>query len=1031
MSNIKFKLFHAVPSKIGVLLLFISIVSIYLLMPTAVSAQDQVIRGSVSEGGNTPLSGVTVRVKGQNSTTVTNQQGEFSISVPPESTLVFTNLGYQTKEVVVTGSSFLAVSMEAADIDMEEVVVIGYGTQRKEAVTGSVASIGGAEMNEVPSANISRALQGRIAGVNMSQNSSKPGSPMQIRIRGTRSLTASNDPLIVLDGIPFAGSMADINPTDIKSVDVLKDASSTAIYGSRGANGVILVTTNKGRAGQDARVGYNAFQGLRTPFAKYPVMSGPEFAEMRRFVGQFQNTLDESDDTDTDWQDLFYKTGVVTNHDVSINGGTEKGSFNFGAGYFRDEAVIPLQNFNRYNIRAALDQSIGKIFKFGFNINQNYSVTNGNNLSAGAVLGASPIANPYNTDGTLKTYIQQQTTGQQWIHTRESYEALGDRYINQSRVLGSYNNMYGEIKVPGVEGLSYRMNLGVNFRQSNDGNYTGQGVFSATPDNQSTASTTAGRTFQWVMENLVTFDRTFAEKHNINVVGLYSAEQNNFSSTVISGRDIPLDAFQFYNIGRAQGEIVVNPDLQAYQKSSLMSLMGRVMYQYDNKYMLTATLRSDGSSRLAPGHKWHTYPALSVGWNLGNERFMESVDWVDQLKLRVGYGQTSNQAVDPYKTLGLLGTRPYNFGSQFATGYLVSELPNPQLGWEYSETYNYGLDFAFLNNRLTGTAEYYVQKTTDILLSVGLPATNGVRSYMANMGKSQNKGVELSLNGLLVDNVNGWTWEAGVNIYANRNKLTELSSGRTRDEGNQWFVGHPIDVIFDYEKIGLWQQGDPHLDILEPGGNPGMIKVKYTGEYDADGVPTRQIGPEDRQILNLQPNFQGGFNTRVAYNAFDIGIIGAFQNGGTLISSLYGGTGYLNTLNSRSGNNVSVDYWTPENTGAKYPMPGGIQSGDNPKYASTLGYFDASYLKVRTITLGYNLNQNWLSGLGINRFRVYATVENPFVMFSPYHSESGGDPEPNSFGDENVAVAGLRRVLIVGSNTPTTRSYLVGLNVTF
>src|SRR5690606_8496709 len=336
-SNIKFKLFYAVPSKNGVLLSFISIVTFCLLMPTAVSAQDQVIRGSVSGSGNTPLSVVTVRAKGHDSTTSTNENGEFSISVPKGTSLVFTNLGYQTKEVAVTGNSFLAVSMEAADIDMEEVVVIGYGTQRKEAVTGSVASIGGAEMNEVPSANISRALQGRIAGVNMSQNSSKPGSPMQIRIRGTRSLTASNDPLIVLDGIPFAGSISDINPSDIKSVDVLKDASATAIYGSRGANGVILVTTNKGRIGQPAQLAYTGFTGLRTVFAKYPMMSGPEFAEMRRYVGQFQNTLDESDDTNTDWQDLFYKNGMVNSHDISVNGGAEKGNYNFGAGYFRDE----------------------------------------------------------------------------------------------------------------------------------------------------------------------------------------------------------------------------------------------------------------------------------------------------------------------------------------------------------------------------------------------------------------------------------------------------------------------------------------------------------------------------------------------------------------------------------------------------------------------------------------------------------------------------------------------------------------------
>lgn len=997
----------------------------------SVCAQDKLVKGFVSDQQKKPIEGATVAVKGGTNRTTTDSKGAFAIEAPSNSVLIFTNVGYKTAEMPVGTNSNLQVTLASDDIAMQEVVVIGYGTQRKEAVTGSVASVSGSTMNEVPAANISRALQGRIAGVNMQQNSSKPGSAMQIRIRGTRSLTADNNPLIVLDGIPFAGSISDINPSDIKSVDVLKDASATAIYGSRGANGVILVTTNKGRIGQPAQLAYTGFTGLRTVFAKYPMMSGPEFAEMRRYVGQFQNTLDESDDTNTDWQDLFYKNGLVNSHDLSINGGAEKGNYNFGAGYFRDEGVIPLQNFTRYNLRAALDQQVGKIFKFGFNLNQSYSITNGNNIGVYPVLSASPIANPFNTDGTFKPRIQQQTSGQQWVHTRESYEALGDSYVNQQRVYGSYNNMYGEIRIPGVEGLSYRTNLGLNFRQNNDGNYTGQGVFSGTPDNLSSASIANGRTVQWVMENLLTYDRTFAQKHNLNLVALYSAEQNSNNSTVISGRDIPIDAFQFYNIGRAQGEIIVNPDLQGYAKSSLMSLMGRAMYTFDNKYMLTMTMRRDGSSRLAPGHKWHTYPAFSAGWNIHNEKFLSSTPWINQLKLRVGYGQTSNQAVDPYKTLGLLSTRPYNFDTQFQTGYYMSELPNPLLGWEFSKTYNYGLDFGLLNNRISGTMEYYIQNTDNILLRVGLPPTNGGGSYMANIGKTQNKGFELSLNAAVIENENGWKWDVGFNLYANRNKLVELTSGSQRDEGNQWFVGYPIDVIYDYKKIGLWQAGDAHMNVLEPNGNPGMIKVEYTGDYDANGVPTRQIGPADRQIINIQPNFMGGFNTRLAYRNLDLNVVGTFQNGGTLISSLYGSTGYLNQLNTRAGNNVSVEYWREDRTDAKYPKPGGVQSGDNPKYGSTLGYFDASYLKVRTITMGYNFKQKWVERMGINRLRVYATVENPFVMFSPYHKESGGDPEPNSYGDENVAVGGLRRILVVGTNTPAMRSYIVGLNLSF
>jgi len=989
------------------------------------------ISGSVASEAGNPLIGVSVQVKGATISTSTDEQGRFSLEASPSAVLVFSYIGFETTEYTLRNETALKITMKASDIAMDEVVVVGYGTQRKEAVTGSVASVSGDQMREVPSGNISRALQGRVAGVEMSQNSSKPGSSMQIRIRGTRSLNADNDPLVVLDGIPFAGSIGDINPNDIQSIDILKDASATAIYGSRGANGVILVTTYKGQQGQAPRVSYNGFHGLRSVFSKYPMMNGSEFAELRKTAGQFDNTVDESDDVNTDWQDLFYKTGMMTNHDVAVAGGGEKGSFNFGAGYFRDEAVIPLQDYTRYNIRASLDQEIGKLFKVGFNLNNNYSITNGNNLGAFSVLSASPIANPYNTDGSLKKYIQQQTSGQQWVYTRGTLEALGDSYINQNRALASYNTAFAEMKIPGIEGLKYRINAGLNFRQTNDGSYTGEGVFSGTPDNPSTASISNGRTLQWVVENLLTYDRTFADKHQINLVGLYSAEQTQFSSTHISGRDIPADAFQFYNIGRTEGEIVVHPDNQGYYQSGLMSFMGRAMYTYDNKYMLTATFRRDGSSRLAPGHKWHTYPAVSAGWNINNERFMDDVAWVNQLKVRLGYGQTSNQSVDPYKTLGLLGTRPYNFGSVFSTGYLLTELPNPLLGWEYSETWNYGVDFGFLNNRLSGTLEYYVQNTNDVLLSVGLPATSGVGSYMANIGKTQNKGVELSLNGVIFDNPDGWSWEAGINLYANRNKLLELASGRTRDEGNQWFVGHPIDVIYDYERIGLWQEEDPHLDILEPGGNVGMIKVKYAGDFNEDGTPVRQIGPDDRQIINIQPNFQGGFNTRVGYKNFDLGIIGTFKNGGKLISTLYGSGGYLNTLNARSGNNVKVDYWTPENTGAKYPKPGGIQSSDNPKYGSTMGYFDASYLKIRTITLGYNLNPNWLSRIGANRFRLYCTVENPLVMFSPYHRESGGDPEPNTFGDENVAVGGLRRILVVGTNTPTTRNYMLGLNVTF
>jgi hypothetical protein len=454
--------------------------------------------------------------------------------------------------------------------------------------------------------------------------------------------------------------------------------------------------------------------------------------------------------------------------------------------------------------------------------------------------------------------------------------------------------------------------------------------------------------------------------------------------------------------------------------------------------MLSATVRSDASSRLAPGHQWHTYPAVSAGWNITNESFMGNVSWLSSLKVRAGYGETSNQSISPYATLGLLSTRPYNFGEDtYATGYYVSQLPNPKLGWEYSETWNYGIDFSLFKNRLSGTVEYYVTNTKDLLLSVGLPSTSGVGSYTANVGQTQNKGIEFSLNGTIIDGGrDGVTWDAGFNIYANNNKIVALASGATRDEGNGWFVGHNINAIYDYKKVGLWATPEDsaagHLTVLEPGGKVGMIKVLYTGDFDANGVPVRAIGPDDRQIMDVDPKFSGGFNTTVAYKGFDLTIVGMFQHGGILVSSLYSGGGYLNNLTTRN-NNVKVDYWTPTNTGAKYPNPAAPLSGDNPKYASTLGYFDASYLKVRTISLGYDFNRSLLKNAG-TRLRAYVTVQNPFVLFSPYHKESGMDPETNSYGNENAAVPlsyAMRRILTIGTNTPSTRNYIVGVKLSF
>ncbi|WP_419212043.1 SusC/RagA family TonB-linked outer membrane protein [Maribacter sp. X9] len=1016
-----------------------------MLLCSGINAQTTV-SGTVSDGAG-PIPGVNVILKGTNTGTSTDFDGNYTINVPSSGILVFSYLGYKTEEIQISNQTQINVTLAEDLQSLSEVVVIGYGTQNKESVTGSVVSIKGDELGEVKAASFQEALQGRAPGVNITTTGTRPGqNNSQIRIRGTRSLTGGNDPLVVLNGIPFAGGINDINLNDIESLDILKDASATAIYGSRGANGVILITTKSGKKGQKPKFTYNTYYATKEVFAKFPMMNSEQFIALREATGRFNNGaptytsgVDEDPAVNTDWQDLIYGSGLQTSHDIGVTGGGENGSYSMGVGYFKETSVLPVESFQRYSLRAQIDQQIGA-FRFGINSVTNMSYTNAAGSDIYGNLSATPILNPYNPDGTLKRVVSM-PSDDFWVTTRSTLGAIGKGRVNLQKDFGTYNNIYGEVAIPGIEGLKYRLNAGLNLRVSRDGDFTGQGVANVNELAPNSAGVSSSLTTDYVIENLLTYDRTFADKHKVNVVGLFSSQNTKFDDTNLRVRNLPNEKFLYYNLGSALIEDITGYGGN-YQENSLLSYMGRAMYQYDNRYLITATVRADGSSRLAPGNKWVTYPAVSIGWNIGNEAFMENIDWIDLLKLRAGYGQTSNQAIDNYATLGSLGTRNYNFGDTFNTGYFVDELPNASLGWEISKTYNYGLDFGLFNNRLSGTVEYYTTDTSDILYSVGLPNSSGVSSFVGNIGATSNKGVEIALNATILDNPDGLTWDFGVNFYTNKNEITALASGEDRNEGNLWFVGSPINVIYDYNKIGLWNQSDAdfqYLQTLEPGGNEGMIKVAYTGEFNPDGSPVRQINAEDRQVIDPQPDFQGGFNTRLAYKNFDLNVVGVFKSGGVAVSTLYSSAGYLNLLTGRR-NNVNVDYWTPENTGAKYPAPGGIQAGDGPKYGSTMGYFDGSYLKIRAMTLGYNFNPKLVNDLGIQNMRLYTTVQNPFVLFSPFHKESGMDPETNSGVDSNgnrqnsaTGTNGFisQGIATIGANVPTTRNFMLGLNLTF
>lgn len=1006
----------------------LGLILLSVLLPFAAAAQQVTVKGKVTDQNGEPLAAAGVVVMNTTNGVVTDFDGNYQLTVNRDAVLEFSSLGYVSQAVPVNGRGVINVQLEVDSELVEEAVVIGYGTARKSDVTGSIASVGGNDLREVPAGDITQALQGRIAGVDFQASSSNPGASMTIRIRGDRSLSASNDPLIVLDGIPFMGSLSDISTNDIKSIDVLKDAASTAIYGSRGANGVIIITTYKGVEGQDPKVSFNAYTAVKDAI-KLPTMQGEKFVQMRKMAGRYTNSIMESDDVNTDWQDMIYRTGYTQNYELSVVGGTKGGSYRFGITYYNDEAVLPTKGYDRLALTGSIDQKIGEYVRVGFTTNTSYSVNTGNQV--GVPFTYSPLVNPYDENGELRRTVDMPSDNGWFVWTKERVNEYTDAgvYNNESNNLATYNTGYVQVNIPGVKGLSYKASVGLNYRRSRGGSFTGMGVGSSNPTQPNSASWSFSENYNWTVENLVTYDRTFAKKHRLNVVGLYSVEQSTSNGQSLSGQNIPNEAFQWYNIGSClASDITVNGG--SYSQSGLISWMGRAMYSYDDKYMLSVAVRSDASSRLAPGHQWHTYPAVSVGWNLHKEKFMESTKgWLDELKLRVGYGVTSNQSISPYATLGSLGTKVYNFNDEYATGYYVSKLPNAELGWEFSNTMNYGLDFSFFRGRLRGTFEYYSVKTHDILLNLGLPASTGVGSTTANIGKTQNKGIELSLNGTIIQR-GDWTWDLGLNIYANRNKLVELADGSTQDVGNRWFVGYPLNALYNYEYDGLWNEGDPYIDILEPGKydaatgyntNIGMIKVKYHGEYNEDGTPKRAINSSDQVPISAEALFMGGFNTRVAWKNLDLTVIGDFQVGGIFVSSMH--TDYDNLLNGRRGQ-VDVDYWTPENKNAKYPRPNSMSDGDTPKYHTLMGYFDGSFLTIRTVTLGYSFHKlGAVRNFGIDNLRVYFTAQNLGTLFSEFSNETGLIHQGNGRSGGRMSTYGV--------GTPMSRNYLLGVNLTF
>ncbi len=1029
------------------------------LLGVATQAQNQVtVKGRIINEKNQPIPGVSVVVKGTNTGATSNDNGEFQLSVPPRATLVVSSIGYPTKEVIADGRATLNISLSATSTDMDQVIVIGYGTQRKKDVTGSTISVRGETLNEIKAPNIFNQLQGRAAGVDIVSNSSNIGSTGQILIRGSRSLSGNNSPLIVVDGMAYGGSLNDIDPENIANLDILKDASATAIYGSRGSNGVLIITTKRGTTAKPV-VSYNGYAGISDVIGTYRLFNGTEYAKFKADAatgnsntpGQnlYALTADETANlakgVSTDWQKLLLTKGLRTSHDVNVRGGNEKTQYFFGAGYYKETGVITDQNLQRFSFSVNIDHKISERVKVGFTSFNAMNISNRTGTNAyGAATRLSPLFKPYKDDSTLNFQPAiQQGADQVQINPLTSI-GNNDLIKAYQRRFQFQDNLYGEVSI--LKNLKFKTTFGYGWSQTLNQNYTGPNTVFNT--NATTAGSSLSQAnaegWQYTINNSLDYNTTFGAKHKLQVLALQEVQKNHFQQQQFNGAGVPADFIQDYNW------LLVNTITPAalgsgtgYNESGLIGYMGRAIYSFDDKYLLTATVRADGSSVLAPGHQWTTYPAVSIGWNIDKEAFMQTVKFVSTLKLRAGWGVSSNAGIGAYTTLGSLGSNFYNFGSgsapttNFANGYLINTAPNPELGWEKTRGTNIGIDFGLFNNRLSGAVEYYTTQTYDILLNKSLPRSLGINSQTGNFGKTSAHGMEFTISSINIKSAktNGFLWRTDVNASFNREKITALQNNLPQDIGNGWFVGQPLAVIYDYKKVGIWQTSE-QAEAATYGVAPGDIKIE-------DVNKDKSITAADRQIIGtFQPKLIAGLTNHFEYKNFDLNVVlfGRFGQTAvvTYLSADGSGAGYPFFGNSRV-EQLKVNYWTPDNPTNDFPQPDAGRDGQN--FTSTLTYRDGSFIKIRTIDLGYTFSPKLLGRSGIKSLRAYITAQNPFIVWAPLvRDHLGLDPEGNgnnfgaaigSQGGQTAIPSNTGRIVVVGMGVPPTRQFIFGLNVKF
>jgi TonB-linked SusC/RagA family outer membrane protein len=959
-----------------------------MVVSHATGAQQRTVSGSVTDESGEPLPGVTVVVKGTTQGTVTNSDGQYSLSnIPDDATLQFSFVGMQTQEVEVGNQTTINVIIIEDIIGIEEVVAVGYGTMKKSDVTGSVVSIDTEDLETRPRVSVEQMLQGAAAGLTITVNQSNAeGSSNTMLVRAENSITASNAPLIILDGIPYSGNLSEINPKDISSIEILKDASSTAIYGSRGANGVILITSKRGRTGE-MRVNYEGSYAFDQIINVPDLMDGATFYEAKTQRGLSTTAIEDEgyeSGRSIRWVDLATQTGNKQQHNLSFSGGTEKTVFYLSMSYINSKGVAIGDEFKRYTFRINLDQKLLPWATFNTNTQYGYYDRSGNEADFSDAFQMNPLGIPFNEDGTIRM-----ETWEDGVYSHNPL--LPTLNINSDITRRFISNNSLTLDFPFAKGLSYKLNTGYDFRSRLQQTYYGRNTFSGLSDN-GRALTENGYDEDWIIDNILSYNREFGN-HSIFLTGLYSAQSEWSEGHNVRAQGFPNDVMYYYQNSKAS---LVEPS-DSYQKRTHISQMVRANYTYDNRYLATFTVRRDGYSAFGEDSKFGVFPSVAVGWNMANEQFLSQAEKLDVLKLRLSYGVNGNEAVSPYSTLPTLSSFNYvNANDQTLFGFYPSRLGDPSLGWETTTSFNAGVDFVLFNNRLRGTFDTYWSNTTDLLLSKSISDVNGTGSIIQNIGETANNGVEFQLTSVNISS-SDFMWTTNFNISHYNTEIVHV--GLTDDAGNyvddidsRWFIGEPVSVNYDYVFDGIYQQDEEDT----PQGDVEAGEIRY---LDASGDGT--VSADDRQVIGRRiPDFITSMTNTLKYKGWSLSFFLNAVSGVTKRNELLG-----TNDNEMRLNRYNVDFWTPENNSNEYPA--NERSSDINKFGMDF-YRSADFIRLQDVTLSYTLPKVLVNRYKLDNVKLFVNAKN----LATWTNWVGLDPE---FSDQTAI--------------PQTKSFLFGVNI--